>query len=358
MGYYWAANLLKVNCWYNFPETDWCKAEADTCISASLPALITMKLPFSPYQYTSNPVVSSTLKIWSQFRQTYRLKDFSLLSPLSNNPLFPAGKIDYTYVQWQSIGLNKCSDFYIDNTFASFNDLLQKFKQTQSNLFRYFQVRHFIQSQSSTFPNLPLTSLMDTILQIPVTLKGQISALYNIIVSASNTSIEKIKEKWTKDIDSVIIDEIWDDALKRVNGSTTCARLSLIQFKILHRTYYTKSRLSKIYPNVNDRCDRSKSDKADLIHMFWSCQKLKHYWTLVFKTLNEAFNLNITPCVEIAIFGVPEHGISLTNNMENVFAFASLLARRRILLEWKSKNPPKTSMWICDLILYLKLEKM
>ncbi len=130
MGYYWAANLLKVNCWYNFPETDWCKAEADTCISTSLPALITMKLPFSPYQYTSNPVVSSTLKIWSQFRQTYRLKDFSLLSPLSNNPLFPAGKIDYTYVQWQSIGLNKCSDFYIDNTFASFNDLLQKFQLT------------------------------------------------------------------------------------------------------------------------------------------------------------------------------------------------------------------------------------
>ncbi len=33
---------------------------------------------------------------------------------------------------------------------------------------------------------------MDTILQIPVTPKGQISALYNIIVSASNTSIEKM----------------------------------------------------------------------------------------------------------------------------------------------------------------------
>ncbi len=129
--------------------------------------------------------------------------------------------------------------------------------------------------------------------------------------------MKKIKKSGP--IYSVIIDEIWDDALKRVNGSTTCARLSLIQFKILHRTYYTKSRLSKMYPNVDDRCDRCKSDKADLIrdksdliHMFWSCQKLKHYWTLVFKTLNEAFNLNITPCVEMTIFGVPEHGISLT----------------------------------------------
>ncbi len=102
----------------------------------------------------------------------------------------------------------------------------------------------------------------------------------------------------------------------------------------------------------------AKVIKLTLFICFGPAKKLKHYWTLVFKKLNEAkYNLNITPCVEIAIFGVPEHGISLTNNMENVFAFASLLARRRILLEWKSKNPPKTSMWICDLILYLKLEK-
>ncbi len=50
------------------------------------------------------------------------------------------------------------------------------------------------------------------------------------------------------------------------------------------------------------------------------------------------FNLNTT---EIAIFGVPEHGVSLTNDVKNVIAFASLLARRRILLEWKSKNLPK-----------------
>ncbi|XP_048011812.1 uncharacterized protein LOC125245329 [Megalobrama amblycephala] len=358
MVYYWAANLQKVNCGYNFPLTDWCKAEAYSCTSISLPALLTMKLPFSPVQYTSNPVVSSTLKIWSQFRQTYKLKDFSMLSPLSNNPLFPAGQMDHTYVQWQSTGLAKCSDFYIDNIFSSFNDLRQKFQLTQSDLFRYFQVRHFIQSQSSTFPNLPPTSLMDKILQNPVTPQGQISALYNMILLARNNPIEKIKEKWTKDIGSVIIDEIWDDALKRVNGSTSFTRLSLIQFKVLHCIYYTKSKLSKIYSNVEDSCDRCKSDKADIIHMFWSCQKLNNYWALVFKLKASFIVLNTTPCVENAIFGVPEHGIHLTNNMKNVFAFASLFSRRRILLEWKSKNPLKISMWICDFILFLKLEKI
>ncbi len=109
--------------------------------------------------------------------------------------------------------------------------------------------------------------------------------------------------------------------------------LALVLYNLRYFTEHITLNLdyTKIYPNVDDRCDRCKSDKAGLIRMFWSCQKLKNYWTLVFKTLNEAFNLNITPCGDIAIFGVPEHGISLTNN---IFASASLLARR-ILLEWK-----------------------
>lgn len=92
--------------------------------------------------------------------------------------------------------------------------------------------------------------------------------------------------------------------------------------------------------------------------MFWACHKLRDYWTFIFKTINEAFSLDIKPSVEIGIFGVPEHGVSLTNKVKNVIAFATLLARRRILLEWKSTNPPKASMWLCDLVSYLKLEKI
>lgn len=133
---------------------------------------------------------------------------------------------------------------------------------------------------------------------------------------------------------------------------------ALYNLKVLHRAYYTKCRLSKIYPNVDDLCDRCKGDKVDHFHMFWACEKLSDYWTCIFKTLNEAFSLNIKPSVEVAIFGVPEHGVLLTNKVKNVIAFATLLARRRILLEWKSTSSPKASMWLCDLVSYLKLEKI
>ena len=60
----------------------------------------------------------------------------------------------------------------------------------------------------------------------------------------------------------------------------------------------------------------------------------------------------------MAIFGVPGDGISTTNKIKNVIPFWTLLARRRILLEWKSAHPSKTSSCMKDLILFLKLEKI
>lgn len=64
--------------------------------------------------------------------------------------------------------------------------------------------------------------------------------------------------------------------------------------------------------------------------MFWACQKMTYYWALIIKTLNDAFNLDIKPSVEVAILGLPEHKVLLTSELQNVIEFATLLARRRI----------------------------
>ena len=60
----------------------------------------------------------------------------------------------------------------------------------------------------------------------------------------------------------------------------------------------------------------------------------------------------------MAIFGVPGEGIQMTSRLKDVFAFATLLTRRRIFLEWKSEHSPKASAWMNDLMLFLKLEKI
>ena len=60
----------------------------------------------------------------------------------------------------------------------------------------------------------------------------------------------------------------------------------------------------------------------------------------------------------IAIFGVPSSLPSLTKSKADIVAFASLIARWQILLNWESFKPPTASSWLKDLMSFLHLEKM
>ncbi len=48
----------------------------------------------------------------------------------------------------------------------------------------------------------------------------------------------------------------------------------------------------------------------------------------------------------------------MSNENKDVFAFATLLAQKRIRLEWKSANPPKASDWLKDLMPFFKIRKI
>ncbi|KAF3842531.1 hypothetical protein F7725_024482 [Dissostichus mawsoni] len=54
----------------------------------------------------------------------------------------------------------------------------------------------------------------------------------------------------------------------------------------------------------------------------------------------------------------PPDEINITNTQTNVIAFTSLIARRKILLLWKSPLPPSFKMWLSDTMSLLKLEKI
>lgn len=91
---------------------------------------------------------------------------------------------------------------------------------------------------------------------------------------------------------------------------------------------------------------------------FFSCPKLVNFWSCFFKSLNNSLNIRLEPCPLISIFGVPRTSTSLTKKNSDVVAFASLIARRRILLHWKSPNAPPTTSWLRDLMSFLSLEKI
>lgn len=248
---------------------------------------------------------------------------------------------------------------YINDVFASFNDLSHKFNLPRSSLFRYFQVRHFLQCHDPNFPNLPLESALDDLLGMPFNPKRLTSRINDWIASLQNPTLENIRAEWIRELGEDLEENIWISALQRVNDSSSCAKLSMIQFKVLHRIHYSKARLAKIYPNTDAGCNRCRSTPANLTHMFWLCPSLMSYWSGIFRTLSEILDVSLQPSAATAIFGVIDGRYpTMRKKHEHIIAFTTLLARRQILLHWKSQNPPKLSLWLSDLMQFIQLEKI
>lgn len=244
-------------------------------------------------------------------------------------------------------------DLFIDGVFATFSDLSVKFNIPQSNLFRFFQVRNFVQSHCPSFPVLPESSLYEKCL---LQKHSSISVLYNLILPYTLPSSFRFKHQWEKELGFSLESDWWELAAGKVNSSSSCARLSLIQFKVFHRIHFTNVKLSKLFPDVDATCSRCSLVPADHTHMFFSCSKLEDYWYSFFNTFSKVLNISLEPCPQIAIFGLP-YDLNKYTKYIDVLAFASLIVCRRILLHWKSSKSPPTFSWLEDLLSFLYIEK-
>lgn len=150
------------------------------------------------------------------------------------------------------------------------------------------------------FPHTPLPGGIDLVLHAKKISKGHISFFYNLLSPSSDLAVNKVKAKWESELQISISDEFWKRALKAINSSFSCARLSLIQFKVYFRLHYSKDKLSKLYPDkVTEACNRCSQSPCNLTHMFWSCPKLFSYWQSFFKSMSDIFRterLSIATC--------------------------------------------------------------
>lgn len=151
--YYWASNIQNILFWLHRPDTDWCLLESQSCYSSSLPALVYFSLPLKPSQFTSNPVVLSTLNFFNQFSCHCNFTSASVLCPIHHLVTIysPPTTLDSTFRQWGLNGLMCIKDLYNNNIFDSFDNLHKKHGLRHNHFFKYRQVRHFAMKKMSLF---------------------------------------------------------------------------------------------------------------------------------------------------------------------------------------------------------------
>ena len=362
--YYWSANIRALMYWMKAVDgpdvPEWLSLESSSCDPTSLSALLCSKLP--PQKptsyYSSNPIVIQSVKIWNQFRRSFELNDFCLHAPIVRNHMFTPSISDGAFGVWRRGGILTVHDLYIDNVFASFEQLVNKYGIPRSHFFRYLQLRDFVQSQCAGFPISPSASLLDNIFRQGTDFKRLIGRIYELLNLYSSESLDNVKIKWEEDLGEQIPEDNWQEIIRRIHSSSICQRHAVIQFKVVHRLHWCKARLSKFRPDIDPLCDRCKQAPADLFHMFWSCPTLFDFWKSVIDTLSKILDRPLDYSPYIAIFGIVPPETSLNNIKGNVLAFCTLLARRLILFKWKESLPPTYPHWVREVMQFINLERI
>ncbi len=362
MHYYWAANPHALSYWTSdIPEHEapvWLLMEQHSSSPNSLAALACALMPICKHYHTNNPVIGGSLRIWSQLRVHFGHKKLLLSSPILANPFFPPSLIDPAFKLWKSRGLICVRDFFKDGLFISFDYLKVRFDIPNTHFFRYPQIRNYIKTCFS--PSLVAIEedwIHDCVNRDPQT-KGFVSFVYDTIQNVAAPSLHHVKTKWEEDLNLQIPDVTRQLAMSRVNASSICIRYGLIQLKIFHRLHLSRSRLAKLYPNIDPRCERRHQTEATLRHMFWSCSRLSSFWLSIFVGISCVCKKRISPNPIMAIFGTSPEGITLSTNQANMVAFVTLLARKLILVNWRSPKAPTHKYWPEEVLAHLKLEKL
>lgn len=304
----------------------------------------------------NNFILRNSLRILNQIRSVNKLSSVSIHTPICHNHTFLPSQTDGVFAVWRDRGLATLGDLYMDKQFASFNQLQTKFNIPNSHFFRYLQIRHYVKDRIPNFETMPENCPFYDLLRLPPDSKHLISRFVSLF--ASSVSTDHLREAWSADLNIEVTDDTWNGGLAKIQSCSINVRYKLIQFKVIHRLHYSKTKLHRIYPSVSPLCDRCKTADGSLAHLFWLCPHLQKFWCEIFQWFSGVYGRGIPPDPELALFGCSETASSYTPEERSALMTGMVAAKKMILLDWKSPTPPCFQKWLNELISIMQMERI
>lgn len=190
--YYWACNIQNNLHWVHFNK-DQCDSWVSIEYATSHQHLGSLGCAaLAPPAIQSNLIVSQTIKIWTQFRRHFGLKNTSIYAPIWGNHNFPPASLDASYQVCHAKGIKFLFNLFSDGQFCSELRPLIFQSQVSSNTYKS---KALPKKPFSSFPNIPNSNILNNILSVSPAKQRLISTLYKSINDAYPTSLEEIKKR-------------------------------------------------------------------------------------------------------------------------------------------------------------------
>lgn len=173
-----------------------------------------------------NPIIYNSIRVWHDLSRYLGRKDVkSSLSPIVQNPDFPAGTSSSVFSLWGDRGIHVIGDLFKDDIFLYFGQLQDIFDIPKQHFIGYLQIRHVVSSLTTSFSlNLPCNDAEKFILERQNS-KHFISSFYSLLVSVGTYKLPNSSRKWGIDLGTEYIEDDWQASINLIRTTFICNRL-------------------------------------------------------------------------------------------------------------------------------------
>ena len=135
------------------------------------------------------------------------------------------------------------------------------------------------------------------------------------------------------------------------------ARGKFIQYKIIHRYYFTPSRLNKMGLINNDLCWKCGVEKGTFIHASWECSKIL-LWEKVIDNMSKSLNCELPRSPRLRLLGNITMVLLLNKYSFRILKTGLITCAQTILRCWREPQAPTLRMYKTLMMGMVACEKM
>uniref|UniRef100_A0A8C5Q4E0 Reverse transcriptase zinc-binding domain-containing protein n=1 Tax=Leptobrachium leishanense TaxID=445787 RepID=A0A8C5Q4E0_9ANUR len=173
-----------------------------------------------------------------------------------------------------------------------------------------------------------------------------ISTLYGVLQNLSPSTPSYVV-KWETDLHQTFTEEEWTQMFTFATQCFTATRAQETAYKLLSRWYRAPSTIATYSAATDASCWRCGAQRADLLHVWWSCPVLQPFWTLVHDAISKISDSppSYTPAAMLlhhTPFSLDTYRNSLDIRLLNA-------AKAVVPRHWKSPIAPTFREWLDEL---------
>lgn len=343
--YYRVCHLARIVDWHiHSREKEWVHIE-NAFTKILLKLLPWINPQHIPKTATSNPLINSTLLNFKAACKIMRLQPTpGPMTPIEDNPDFKPGVSLLQPTNDPQRTRLTAQHMFLHGSLLSHQALNDKLPDYNIPLYKYLQIRHFINSLQPT-ANLhreltPFERLCNS--QEPQ--RHLISTIHALLFTSHDIKEDKLLIQLKTELNQVFTPDEWRNVLTHIHKGSINVAIQECKFKIYTKWYRTPDKINKFIPNVSPKCWRCNAARRSLLHIWWECPLIQPYWADIHRLITQI--TTYTPDFTPAQFLLHHTSIPQRLYKKSLVLHLINAANLCIPVHWRSTSPPSITEWI------------